>query len=263
MTMHKVAGGTSRADWRMPDFADGWAVFLDVDGTLLDIARQPNAVAVSPELRDTLQLAYRLSNGAVALISGRSLSDLDRLFGPLQFPAAGQHGLERRDSRGHVMRSTDAVDRINLAARTLDAQARTQRGILVEYKGLSLALHFRGAPELQEWAEHAMRALLIGLGPEFQLIEGKMVYELKPGGRDKGTAIADFMSEAPFAGRLPVFIGDDTTDEDGFAVVNSRAGHSVKVGSGATAARWHIADAQGVRRWIESYAEHLKTGAEQ
>ncbi len=262
MTKRNVAAVASCVDWHMPDFADGWAVFLDVDGTLLDIARRPEAVSVSPELRDALQLAYRLSDGAVALISGRSLSDLDHLFGPLQFPAAGQHGLERRDSRGHVTRSTDALDRINLAARTLDAQAQTQPGILVEHKGLSLALHYRGAPKSQEWAEFSMRALLIGLGPEFQLIEGKMVYELKPGGRDKGTAIADFMSEAPFAGRLPVFIGDDTTDEDGFAVVNSRAGHSVKVGNGATAARWHIADAPGVRRWIESYAEHQQAWAE-
>jgi len=262
MTKRIAATGASRVDWHMPDFADRWAVFLDVDGTLLDIARRPDAVAVSPQLRDALRLAYRLSSGAVALISGRTLSDLDRLFAPPQFPAAGQHGLERRDGRGHVTRLKDALDRIDLAARTLGAQARTQRGILIEHKGLSLALHYRGAPESQEWAEYAMRALLIGLGPEFQLVEGKMVYELKPGGRDKGTAIADFMSETPFAGRLPVFIGDDATDEDGFAVVNSCAGHSVKVGSGASAARWHIADAPGVRRWIESYAEYLKARAE-
>ncbi len=263
MTKRNAASGESRTDWRMPDFADGWAVFLDVDGTLLDIARRPDAVAVSPELRDALQLVYRLSNGAVALISGRSLPDLDRLFGPLQFPAAGQHGLERRNGRGQITRTTDALDRINLAARTLDAQAWTQRGILIEHKGLSLALHYRGAPQLQEWAELTMRALLIGLGPEFQLVEGKMVYELKPEGRDKGTAIAEFMSEAPFAGRLPVFIGDDATDEDGFAVVNGFAGHSVKVGGGASAARWQIADVPGVRCWIESYAEYLKAKTEE
>lgn len=258
MTTRKVTSGVSRAHWNMPDFADGWAVFLDVDGTLLDIAQRPDAVSVSPQLRDALRIAYRLSEGAVALISGRSISDLDHLFGPPPFPAAGQHGLERRDSRGHLTRSTDALNRIDLAARALGAQASKHRGILVEHKGLSLALHYRGAPHAQEWAELSMRALQVGLGPEFQLVEGKMVYELKPGGRDKGTAIADFMSEAPFAGRLPVFIGDDTTDEDGFAVVNSRAGHSVKVGSGASAAHWHISDAPGVRRWIESYAEHLQ-----
>lgn len=257
------AAAASRVDLHVPYFASGWAVFLDVDGTLLDIARQPDAVAVSQDLRDALRLAYCLSNGAVALISGRSLADLDHLFGPMQFPAAGQHGLERRDSRGHVTRSTDAHDRINLAARTLEAQAWTQSGILIEHKGLSLALHYRGAPESQEWAELSMRALLSGLGPEFQLIEGKMVYELKPGGRNKGTAIADFMSEAPFAGRLPVFIGDDATDEDGFEMVNSLAGHSVKVGSGNSAARWHISDASGVRHWIDCYAEYLKAGAKE
>lgn len=244
-------------DERVPAFAQGWALFLDVDGTLLDIAHHPDAVTVSAALHDLLLSVYTLGDGAVALISGRSLADLDRLFGPLLYPAAGQHGLERRDAAGHVSCSIGAMERIHEAAQALASRARRNPGIVVEHKGLSLALHYRLAPDMREWAQLTMNALLVGLGPAFQLVEGKMVFELKPGGRDKGTAIADFMSEPPFAGRLPVFVGDDATDEDGFAVVNIAGGHSIKVGDGNSLARWRLADANSVRRWLEAYASFL------
>ena len=247
-------------DEQVPAFAHGWALFLDVDGTLLDIAQQPDAVTVSPALKGALQLAYRLNGGALALISGRSLADLDRLFVPLLYPAAGQHGLERRDSAGNVARSTGTMALIDIAAQTLATQAYRRQGALVEHKGLSLALHYRNAPELRDWVQITMQALLLGLGPGFQLVEGKMVCELKPDGRDKGTAIADFMLETPFAGRLPVFIGDDATDEDGFTVVNTAGGHSIKVGSGKSVARWHLCDAQSVRCWLQAYSAFLQTG---
>lgn len=245
---------------QVPEFSAGWAVFLDVDGTLLDIAGHPDAVEVSPGLHDLLDRIHALSGGAVALISGRSLADLDRLFGPLRFCAAGQHGLERRDGGGNVSRSVGALDRINSAALALAAQADRRPGIVVEHKGLSLALHYRNAPHMRDWARITMQSLLIGLGPAFQLVEGKMVFELKPGGRDKGTAIADFLSEPPFAGRLPVFIGDDVTDEDGFAVANIAGGHSIKVGDGDSLARWRLGDAGSVREWLRAYADYLDTG---
>lgn len=249
-----------RAQARLPDFAGDWALFLDVDGTLLDIARHPDAVTVSSELLEMLERAHRRSGGAVALISGRSLSDLDRLFGPLQFCAAGQHGLERRDGAGRITRSLGAIERINTAAEVLDGHARARPGIVVEHKGLSLALHYRNAPALRDWAGITMQSLLVALGPAFQLVEGKMVYELKPGGRDKGTAIADFLSEPPFAGRVPVFIGDDVTDEDGFAVVNIAGGHSIKVGEGPTLAHWRLGDARDVRDWLQAYTDYLGKG---
>jgi trehalose 6-phosphate phosphatase len=243
----------------VPAFAKGWALFLDVDGTLLDIAHQPDAVTVSAALHDLLRDVYALNGGAVALISGRNLADLDRLFGPLLYPAAGQHGLERRDAAGHVVCSVGAMERIHQAELALASQARLHPGIVVEHKGLSLALHYRNVPQMREWAELTMNALLVGLGPAFQLVEGKMVFELKPGGRDKGTAIADFMVEPPFAGHLPVFIGDDVTDEDGFAVVNIAGGHSIKVGGGDSLARWRLSDADSVRRWLEDYSNFLGT----
>ena len=254
-------GNAMRVEARVPPFTDNWALFLDVDGTLLDIARHPDDVAVSPHLQEVLRQASKRSDGAVALISGRSLPDLDRLFGLPRYPAAGQHGLERRDSAGRLTRSVGAMERMNLAAQALASQAHMRQGVVVEYKGLSLALHYRNAPELRDWAHLAMQALLTGLGPEFQLVAGKMVYELKPGGRDKGTAIADFMSEPPFAGRLPVFVGDDLTDEDGFTVVNIAGGHSIKVGPGSSLAHWRLASAQAVRDWLQAYAAFLQEGA--
>ncbi len=244
----------------VPAFTDDWALFLDVDGTLLDIAAHPDGVAVSPALKQVLDSAFRLSGGAVALISGRSLWDLDRLFGPMPFPAAGQHGLERRDSTGHVMRHDDTLNRLDRAVRALEVQAREHKGVLLEHKGLSLALHYRRAPASRDWVHRTMRALLDDVGPEFQLVMGKMVCELRPGGRDKGTAIADFMTELPFAGRVPVFIGDDVTDEDGFRVVNQAHGHSIKVGEGATHARWRLPDAQSVRVWLQTYIAFLGKG---
>jgi trehalose 6-phosphate phosphatase len=250
-----------RDDERIPDFGAGWALFLDVDGTLLDIARHPDAVAVSPALLGLLDRIHRLAGGAIALISGRSLADLDRLFGPLPFCAAGQHGLERRDSQGRISRSIGALERLNDAAQALATHARMRQGVVVEHKGLSLALHYRNAPDMRDWAQLTMRSLLAGLGPAFQLVDGKMVFELKPGGRDKGTAIADFLSEPPFAGRLPVFIGDDVTDEDGFAVTNIAGGHSIKVGEGASLARWRLRDAHEVREWLAAYTEFLGKGA--
>lgn len=245
----------------VPPFEGGWALFLDVDGTLLDIARHPDAVTVTPELQAMLHRVHALSDGAVALVSGRSLSDLDRLFGAPLYPAAGQHGLERRDAAGHVTRSLGAMERINHAAQALASQVRMRQGVVVEHKGLSLALHYRTAPEMGEWAHATMQALLGELGPGFQLVAGKMVYELKPGGRDKGTAIADFMAEPPFSGRTPVFIGDDVTDEDGFTVVNIAGGHSIKVGPGQSIARWRLGDASAVRDWLAAYAQFLQEGA--
>ena len=125
---------------------------------------------------------------------------------------------------------------------------------MLENKGASLALHYRLAPHLASQADGAMRELLGGLGDEFELLSGKMLVEIKLSGKDKGTAIAEFMAERPFSGRTPVFIGDDLTDEYGFALVNSRRGHSVKVGSGASAARWRLADARAVRAWLAAFA---------
>lgn len=238
----------------MPPFATNWALFLDVDGTLLEHALHPQAVTVSRELRRLLEGLLAAAGGAVAVISGRSVEDIDRLFAPLCLAAAGQHGTERRSSSGALHRHAPPLEHLARAAAELVRLTAAHEGLVLENKGMTLALHYRMAPALRALAEREMRRIAESLGNEFELQHGKFVFELKPGGRDKGSAIAEFMKEAPFAGRLPVFLGDDLTDEYGFKVVNRLGGHSVKVGTGDTTARWSLPDAAAVRRWLGEYA---------
>jgi trehalose 6-phosphate phosphatase len=200
---------------------------------------------------EEVELVARLARdagGAVALISGRPIAGIDRLFAPLRPAAAGQHGAERRDAAGrlHTVRLPDMKEAADAIARF----AAENDGLLFENKGLSMALHYRLAPQLGEAAQAVVREAAAGLGGALEVQQGKMVVELKPAGRDKGRAIEEFMAEPPFAGRVPVFVGDDLTDEHGFEVVNRLGGHSVKVGEGASAARWRLEAPAAVRAWI-------------
>lgn len=237
-----------------PAHARDWALFLDIDGTLLGIAEHPGAVTVDRPLVSLLGRLQAAAGGAVALISGRTVADIDRLFAPLELAVAGQHGLERRDAQGRMHRQPMPVTAMENARAQLARLARTRAGVWVEDKGASLALHYRAAPQLGPELAGLVGDIVAGLGQQFELQPGKMVLEVKPGGRDKGTAIAEFMQERPFLGRTPVFIGDDHTDEFGFALVNRTGGHSVKVGEGASAARWRLPDALAVRTWLEKIA---------
>ncbi|HEX2650361.1 MAG TPA: trehalose-phosphatase [Burkholderiales bacterium] len=234
---------------KLPPLGEGWAYFLDIDGTLLDLAEHPRAVRVSVAL-PLLERLLTAAEGAVALISGRSVDDIERLFYPLVFPIAGQHGTERRTAEGLLLRHAPPLEHLGRAASELVRFTAAHTELVVENKGMALALHYRRAPELRDLVEHEMRTLAASLGDAFELQEGKLVFELKPSGKNKGSAIAEFMREAPFAGRLPVFIGDDLTDEHGFEVVNELGGHSVKVGPGPSRARWRLADSSAVREWL-------------
>ena len=245
---------TRRADASPPAFAPDWCFFLDVDGTLVEIASRPDAVRIEAHLRTLLAELHQAAGGALALVSGRALADLDRLFAPLKLPCAGQHGAERRDSAGRMRRHTDGIAALRTCADGFAAFANARPGMLFEDKGGTLALHFRARPECRAETLHIMLGALGRLGAGYNLIEGKMVYEITAAGHDKGKAISAFMKEPPFAGRVPVFIGDDTTDEYGFSVVNALGGHSLKVGSGRTLARWMIADAATVRTWLAAWA---------
>jgi trehalose 6-phosphate phosphatase len=239
---------------RMPPFAADWAFFLDIDGTLLEFAARPEEVSVDPALRDLLEQLSAAAGGAVALISGRSVEDIDRLFAPSAFPVAGQHGTERRCADGSVRRHAPPLDDLGRAAADIVRLTAAHAGLVFENKGMTLALHYRLAPALRVLAEREMRAIAAGLGDAFELQTGKFVMEIKPSGKNKGSAIAEFMAEAPFSGRRPVFVGDDLTDEPGFDLVNRAGGHSVKVGPGITQARWHLFDANAVRHWLAAYA---------
>ncbi|HSD59805.1 MAG TPA: trehalose-phosphatase [Burkholderiales bacterium] len=244
--------GASTELGRLPPPAAS-AFFLDVDGTLLAIATTPASVAVDPGLPRLLARLQAAVGGALALISGRAIAALDRLFPPLRLPAAGQHGAERRDSAGrhHV----HAMDPRGLAEAREIARAfeASHAGVLTEDKGQSLAVHFRQAPEAEAALRARLESVVAASDGELALQPGKMVFEVKPAGRDKGTAIGEFMAEPPFRGRFPVFIGDDITDEYGFAVVNGLGGLSVKVGPGASCARYRLTGVVEVRDWLEAY----------
>jgi trehalose 6-phosphate phosphatase len=241
----------------LPDLAGDWAFFLDIDGTLLELAERPDAVRPGEPLFRLLAGLQRAAKGALALISGRSVPDVDALFAPLRMPVAGQHGVERRDALGVVHRHVFPEAALRGAAARIADFVAGRPGLLLENKGLSLALHYRLAPQFALAAQAALQEAARRLGDGFEVLGGKMVVELKPSGRDKGGAIEEFMREPPFAGRTPVFIGDDHTDEYGFGVVNRLGGQSVKVGAGASVARWRIADALAVRAWLDAWLERF------
>ena len=252
---NEAPAGSSALDGRHPlaDRAPAHcAFFLDLDGTLVEIAQQPAAVQVASELPALIAGLYAAAAGAVALISGRPIADVDRLLRMPQLAVAGQHGAERRDARGHL--HLYAVDDRALSHLRAQAQAWSvvHRGLLIEDKGLSLALHYRGAPELERALEALAHEAVRATNGEFHLQPGKMVLEIKPSGRDKGRAISEFLGEAPFMGRMPVFVGDDVTDEYGFRAVNARGGISIKVGEGSTDATLRLSNVDAVHRWLRS-----------
>src|SRR5262245_43893575 len=224
----------------MPPFARNWAFFLDLDGTLLEIAETPEAVGIGSEERVLLENLKFKAEGALAVISGRALSRIDEIVAPLVLPAAGQHGVERRDAKGVRHRHRFPANVLRPVAVGIRSFAARHQGMVFEDKGASVALHYRKAPQLARAAQAAVRQAGEPLGEAVEVQDGKMVVELKPAGCDKGKAIAQFMQEAPFAGRTPVFLGDDVTDEYGFRVINAMGGHAIKVGEGDSAARWRL-----------------------
>jgi trehalose 6-phosphate phosphatase len=227
------------------------ALFLDFDGTMVDIAPQPHAVHVPEPLIAVLRDLHDHLGGAVAVISGRPIEQLDAFLEPLKLPAAGVHGAERRNARGElVLQDTHPLHRVERAAHAL---AKRHPSLLVENKRGSLALHYRQAPELEAESIRVMQEA-VDHSPGLTLLRGKMVVEAKPGGASKGRAIEEFLREEPFAGRTPVFIGDDVTDEAGFSTVQRLGGVGVKVGNGATAATRRLADPAALRRELEAAA---------
>mgnify|MGYP005862139159 CR=1 FL=1 len=240
----------------LPPIDTGRAFFFDIDGTLLEIAQTPSGVRVDAVLVDMIRRLHVCSRGAVALISGRRVADIDALFPGLQLPLAGQHGSERRDAQGGLHRHMpEGVDWARLKVLVENA-FDPGNGILIEDKGLTLAVHFRLNPAEEGRISEALRGIVAAAGAAVSLQPGKCVLEIKPAGRDKGTAIAEFMTEPPFRGRRPVFIGDDVTDEYGFRMVNEMNGDSIKVGAGETQACWRLADVSAVRAWLAEILEN-------
>ncbi|WP_298930352.1 trehalose-phosphatase [uncultured Ramlibacter sp.] len=225
------------------------ALFLDFDGTLVDIAPQPEAVVVPARLRATLQALHSYLDGAVAVVSGRPISQIDSFLAPLVLPAAGVHGAERRGADGQTVHLPIVdMQEVEVVARALAARHPALR---VETKRGSIALHYRQAPELEGLCLDAMQAA-VEQTPGLTLLRGKMVAEAKPAGASKDKAIEAFLREAPFAGRTPLFVGDDITDEVGFATVQRLGGLGVKVGEGSTTAWQRLASPEAMRLELEN-----------
>jgi trehalose 6-phosphate phosphatase len=236
---------------RPPPLGPDIALFLDLDGTVFELASTPDGVHPDPDVAALLASLDRRLGGAVALITGRAIADVDRLFPERVLPMAGQHGFERRAADGstHQRLPPPAGDLASMR-RELGRFAARHTGLLLEDKGATLALHYRRAPRLATQVHRTLRAQVAARGDAWTLQKGSMLVEVKPIGFDKGSAIADFMAEAPFRGRVPVFVGNDLTDEHGFAAVKTLGGWSVKVGPGRTSATFRLPDITAVRRWL-------------
>jgi trehalose 6-phosphate phosphatase len=239
-----------------------WALFLDIDGTLLDLAETPDAIVVPPDLISNLMTVSNRMGGALALVTGRALHYADVLFDPARFPIAGLHGAELRDQAGTITRPEITPEFVTLKSE-LARTAEAWEGVLFEDKGAAAALHYRLAPERQADVEHVMRRASVAIGGAWGLQFGKMVVELRPATASKGAAITTFLSQAPFDNRRPVAIGDDVTDEAMFKVANAAGGISLRVGEpGAeTQAQASIGSAAEVRAALARLATRLERGA--
>jgi trehalose 6-phosphate phosphatase len=236
-----------------------WALFLDVDGTLIEFVKRPDEAHVPQELRQTLEALFHALGGAVALVSGRTIADLDRLFAPLHLPASGQHGAEvRRSDRVRVFASISSPE-LAVKLAPVYAFAAEHPAIFIENKGLSLAVHYRGAEETRDTLHAMLNRVVKESGDKVQLIRSHLAFDLRPRGVNKGSALDWFMANSPFAGRVPIFIGDDRTDEDGFGAAIVRGGHAIKIGSaGDSAAPWRMAAPHDLRQWLARSATALE-----
>jgi trehalose 6-phosphate phosphatase len=230
-----------------------WCLFLDVDGTLIELTETPSQTVADPEIKALLRaLSHRLG-GAVALVSGRQIETLDRLFAPLLLPASGLHGIERRTAEGVLQGGTFVDTKLDPARDAIRRFAASHPGALLEDKRRTVAIHFRMAPQAGDAAAGLALGIVEQLGPHYQIQPGDMMLEIKPRGFSKATAIGAFMQETPFRGRRPVFIGDDLTDQEGFPAVEAMGGMSVGVGE-RVQGRYHLDNVTAVRNWLRGIA---------
>jgi trehalose 6-phosphate phosphatase len=230
-----------------------WCLFLDVDGTLLELTDSPFDTCADAELKALLSEVAERLGGALALVSGRSIEYLDALFAPLRLPAAGLHGVERRKASG-IMHGASFVDsQLDPARAVFKALVETHPGTLFEDKGRTVALHFRMAPQFESIVRETMVAAAAQLSSNYHIQEGSMMLEVKPRGFTKGSAIGAFMREPPFSGRKPVFVGDDLTDLDGFKAVEDQGGISIAVGD-RVPAQYRLENVAAVRAWLKGIA---------
>jgi trehalose 6-phosphate phosphatase len=243
----------------LPDLPSSAALFLDFDGTLAPIAPRPQDVCVPGWVVPTLERLQHGLQGALAIVSGRSLQQLDAFLHPLVLAAAGAHGAERRSAAGRIERHrAEPPAAVVACARELAAR---HAGLILEIKPSGLALHFRARPELEAECRDRLAAALLG-APEASLVweclHGHCVFELKQRAVSKGIALRAFLAEPAFVGRLPVFVGDDVTDEDGIRAAQAVGGFGVRVGPGPTQARYRLGDTAAVASWLAAAAQTMR-----
>src|ERR1700744_3716681 len=227
------------------------AILLDIDGTLLDLAPTPREVWVPPGLPETLNRLLQRTSGALALVSGRSLNDIDLIFAPDQFPAVGGHGAEMRLSLDSEAVATHAPPMDKELKRRLAAIAKLSPGILLEDKGYSLALHYRLAPHAEKAIYEAVSLIRADLpNAPIEVLPGKSVCEIKHSGFTKATGVKELMTHEPFKGRRPLFIGDDVTDETVFAIMPDMNGLAFSVGRRAQGVNGHFDETRDVRAFL-------------
>jgi len=230
---------------------DEFAVLLDIDGTLLDLAPTPREVWVPPDLSKTLNRLLDKTSGAVALVSGRSLNDIDLIFAPEQFPAVGGHGAEMRLESDSEAVAIHAPPMDKELKRRLAAIAKLSPGILLEDKGYSLALHYRLAPHAEKAIYAAVSLIRADLpNAPIEVMPGKCVCEIKHSGFNKASGVIELMTHDPFKGRRPIFIGDDVTDESVFAIMPDLGGLAFSVGRRAKGVVSHFDEPRDVREWL-------------
>jgi len=208
--------------------AGGAALFLDIDGTLLDIAARPDAVVVPPGLPALLARVRERLGGALAIVTGRPLAQVDEFF-PGNLPAAAEHGAILRDAAGVLHRIATRPAAFGRWLETLNAETRKIPGVIIEVKDVSIVIHYRQAPAAAAWLRCLAESLIAESGPDVALLPAHMAFELRPRGAGKDAALAWFMVRPPFAGRVPVFIGDDTTDEPAIALATALGGAGLHV----------------------------------
>jgi trehalose 6-phosphate phosphatase len=237
---------------RLTKCLDACAMLLDIDGTLLDLARTPREVWVPPGLAATLRALHDRTNGALALVSGRSLNDIDLIFAPDRFPGVGGHGAEMRLATDSEAIATRAPPLDAELKRRLAAIARLSPGILLEDKGYSLALHYRLAPHAEKAIYEAVSLIRADLpNAAIEVLPGKCVCEIKQAGFDKASGVREVMGHEPFSGRRPIFIGDDVTDESVFAIMPELGGLAFSVGRHASGVAGHFDEPRNVRTWLK------------
>ncbi|WP_445621670.1 trehalose-phosphatase [Kushneria sp. Sum13] len=242
----------------LPASDRAWALFLDLDGTLVDLVDHPDNIAVDDALRARLETLTDLLDGAVAVISGRAIDDLDKHLHLPTLAMSGQHGAEWRNSQGDRQIAGDHQKALEAVRQQVKEQVERDDALYLEDKGASIALHYRHRPEAGDMLKQNLGSMIGEYSDLLELHQGKFVFEIKGQGYDKGVALERFLAIPPFAERCPVFIGDDRTDEDGFRVVNAHQGIAIKVGTGDSLAHERLTDPGAVHAWLDQWIMQLE-----